>query len=457
VFSGSGVIHGRVQVELMVRCRGVLFVVFLVLMVTLGQAWPDVTSDTPERVSGPGTPFLEREDPSRPGISGRMVAAQVGLFYAKSLIEVEQRIARLAEAGVNTLIVRVFHNLGDNYYRFATVKNPSGVYFQTRYAPVVDDILRPITDIAHDHGLRVFAWMTTRHANYGFENRVALKGLLFDFEKGTMEPAEGFNLFREEVVTRLEGLYADLARYPVDGILFQDDLILKHNEGFSPEARQSFFQDSGRVTHPSLLYEGISREESGRIVVSRYTDRFWLWTRWKNLKLLGLARKLMDAARSVNPELEFAINLYYESILDPKNAMAWYSQSLETARGQPFDYFSVMAYHRQIQEELKLTRAEALDLLPRLADRAVDMVGDSSRVLMKIQVIDWKDSTLLPREETETVLRAVSRRPGTHLALVPYKPHLPTKTLLRSVLPASVDAGREEESPGQLASTDYSR
>ena len=308
--------------ELMDRCCGVLFVGFLLLMVALGQAWSDVVSASPKGGSGPGAPFLVHEDRSRPEVTERMVAAQVGLFYARNLTEVEQRIARLAEAGVNTLIVRVFHNLGDNYYRFATVKNPSGVYFQTRYAPVVDDILRPITNIAHDHGLRVFAWMTTRHANYGFENRVALKGLLFDFEKGTMEPAEGFNLFREEVVTRLERLYADLARYPVDGILFQDDLILKHNEGFSPEARQSFFQDSGRVTHPSLLYEGISREESGRIVVSRYTDRFWLWTRWKNLKLLGLARKLMDAARSINPELEFAINLYYESILDPKNAMA---------------------------------------------------------------------------------------------------------------------------------------
>lgn len=388
---------------------------------------------------------------------GMILAVQVTLFYCQNLEQVEERISRLAQAGVNTLIVRVFQNERDRPYGFATPRHLSGVYFQTRYAPVVDDVLGPVARIAHRHGLSVFAWMTTRHANYGFEDREALRGLLYHFEKRNMAPARGFNLFRQEVVTRLEGLYADLARYPIDGILFQDDLILRHNEGFSPEARHLFFQDHGYLPDPSLFYDQISREDDGRIVVSGYRDRFWVWARWKNRKLLNLAKQLMEAARRVKPDLRFAINLYYESVLDPEKGMAWYSQSLEEARSFPFDYFSIMAYHRQMQEELDLTMEETLDLMPRLTERAAQMAGDPARILMKIQVVDWKDSMLLPQEETEKVLRSVGEKPGIHIAIVPYQPDFPGDTLLRALIPPQIQTKQKGDSVGSTAMREPAR
>ncbi len=420
--------------------RRLFFFVLLFFMMTVARVWPDEAPRSLERFLQLNTASPEGFEPSNGRGSEKMVAAQVSLFYCQNLEEVEATITQLAEAGVNTLIVRVFHNEGDRPYRFATPQYSSGVYFQTQHAPVVADVLGPVARIAHRHGLRVFAWMTTRHANYGFEDRGALRGVLYDFERETLAPARGFNLFRAEVATRLEGLYSDLARYPIDGILFQDDLILKHNEGFSPEARQLFLEDRGYVSDPSLFYGEISREDNGRIVVSHYTDHFWAWSRWKNWKLMNLAQKLMDAARKVKPNLQFAINLYYESVLDPEKGIAWYSQSLEMAREYPFDYFSIMAYHRQMREELGLTMEETLNLMPRLTDRAVEMAGDPKRVLMKIQVVDWTDSRLLPQEETERVLRAVVERAEIHIAIVPYQPGLPTKTLIRSLTPPQVKA-----------------
>jgi biofilm PGA synthesis lipoprotein PgaB len=414
------------------RYRRFFCLVCVILIMTTAQAWTDGASPSRENSYQPElpSPLGGRSEGLR---TEKILAAQVSLFYGQNLDEVEGRIARLAEAGVNTLIVRVFQNEGDRPYRFASPQHATGVYFQTQYAPVVDDILAPVARIARRHGLRVFAWMTTRHANYGFEGNGALRAVLYDFETDTMVPARGFNLFRTEVVTRLTGLYSDLARYPIDGILFQDDLILRHNEGFSPEARQLFFEDHGFMSNPAQFYGEISREDDGKIVVSRYTDRFWIWARWKNWKLMNLAERLMDAGRRIKPDLQFAINLYYESVLDPEKGMAWYSQSLEMARELPFDYFSIMAYHRQMREELELTMEEALNLLPHLADRAVKMAGDPARVLMKIQVVDWNDSTLLPKEETEMALRAVGEKPGIHIALVPYQPDLPTKSLIRSL------------------------
>jgi len=372
----------------------------------------------------------------------RIVATQVSLFFCDNLKGVEEKIRQLAEAGVNTLIVRVFQNRGDRPYQFATPQHPSGVYFQTRYAPVVDDILGPVARLANRYGLRVFAWMTTRFANYGFESMDGLGAFLYDFEQKKITPARGFNLFRQEVLARLEGLYADLARYPIDGILFQDDLILGHNEGFSAEARQLFLEDHGYLPEPSILYREISADRRGRVRVS-YTDRFWTWARWKNWKILALAERLMNAARQVNPDLLFAINLYYESVLDPQKSLAWYSQSLEAARGLPFDYFAIMAYHRQIQDELDLpTLEETLDLYTRLTERALEMIGDPRRVLMKVQVVDWEDSTPLRLEETGRFLQVVGRRPGMHVAMVPYHPDSPVEEMIRSLTRSRAGAGQ---------------
>jgi len=414
-----------------------------------GQVWSEGAPGRGRETFQPRAPSSEGLPPSRPQDSRTIVATQVSLFYCENLKDVEERIGQLAQAGVNTLILRVFHNEGDRYYSFANPKCPSGVYFQTRYAPVVDDILGPVAGLAHRHGLKVFAWMTTRHANYGFEEKEGLRTFLYDFERNTTVPARGFNLFREEVVTRLEGLYSDLARYPIDGILFQDDLILRRNEGFSPEARQLFAQDHGYLPDPSLFYSGVSRDDHGRIVVSYYTNRFWTWARWKNGKLLHLAGRLMNAARNVRPNLQFALNVYYESVLDPEKGMAWYSQSLQGARELPFDYFSIMAYHRQMQDELGLTMEETLSLVPRLVEDATEMAGDPLRILMKVQVVDLKDSRVLPQEETEKVLQAVAERPGIHVALVPYQPDSPISTLVRSFKRAQVRASREGN-PGGL-------
>ncbi len=381
--------------------------------------------------------------------SDRIVAAQVGLFYSDDFKGVEEKIKHLAESGVNTLILRVFQNRGDRFYQFATPQYPSGVYFQTQYAPVVDDILGPVVQIANRYGLRVLAWMTTRFANYGFENMDGLGAFLYEFERKQIIPAQGFNLFREEVLTRLEGLYADLARYPIDGILFQDDLILKHNEGFSAEARRLFFEDHGYLPEPSILYQEISRDSRGKIRVS-YTDRFWTWARWKNRRILALAERLMNAARRVRPDLRFAINLYYETVLDPEKSLAWYSQSLELARNFSIDYFSIMAYHRQMQEEMGLpSMEETLNQFTRLAEKALEMIGDPKRVLIKVQVVDWEDSRPLPLEETERFLRVVGTKPEIHVAMVPYHPDLPMEKMIRSLTlsRARAEQGRASVQP----------
>ena len=359
----------------------------------------------------------------------RRICAQVFYFDGKNLGEVEKKVKQLKNAGVDTLIVRVFQNKGDRVYKFATPLHEEGVYFKTEYAPVVDDILEKLTEVVHRNGLEIFAWMTTRYANYGSEGNPEYRCKSYNFETKKMELARGFNLFHPDVVKRLEGLYRDLGRYPIDGILFQDDLILKHNEDFSNDAIKAFLKEFGTSPHPDLFYIDPYKSDSGKYYVKAYTDRFWTWANWKNRWLMNLARRLMEAARETNPKLKFGINLYYEAILNHSNALGWFSQTLSGALETNFDYYAVMAYHRQTMKELNMEEGKAIDLMAEVAGKAVKAVGDPAKVLMKVQILDWKGYEVIPKKEVEQILTKILEHGDVSLAFVPYIDQFPLSSI----------------------------
>jgi tetratricopeptide (TPR) repeat protein len=355
----------------------------------------------------------------------RRICVQASYFEGKTLEEVEKRIKELKNAGVNTMIVRVFQNRGDRMYPFVTGHRDEGVYFKTEYAPIVDDILGKLTEIVHRNGLDIFAWMTTRYANYGLGDSPGYRGMKYNFETKKMEIARGFNLFHPEVLKRLENLFRDLGRYPIDGILFQDDLILKHDEDFSSEANKAFLKEFGVLPDPELFYIDPYKSDAGKYYVKGYTDRFWTWANWKNRWLMNVAKRLMEASRESNPNLQFAINLYFDAVLNDLNGVAWFSQTLSGALKNNFDYYAVMAYHRQAMKNRNIEAGEAVGLMAEATRKAVKGVGDPSRVLMKVWILDWKgneavNDELAPRKEIEELLTAILNHGEVSLAFVPY-------------------------------------
>jgi len=384
----------------------------------------------------PAVSELRRKSRDEGRKAKRRICVQVSNFEGKSLQELEKRVRELKDAGVNTILFRVFQNKGDRLYQFVTARYEEGVYFKTEYAPVVDDILGNVADIVHRNGLEIFAWITTRYANYGFEGSPEYRCRSYNFETKKMEVARGFSLFHPEVLKRLEGLFRDLGRNPIDGILFQDDLILKHNEDFSTEANKAFLNEFGYMPHPDLFYIHPYRSESGKYFVKGYTDRFMSWANWKNRWLMNVAKQLMEAARESNPNLQFAINLYFEAVINDSKGMVWFSQTLSQALGKDFDYYAVMAYHRQAMKDLKIELKEAIDLMGEAAQKAVEAVGDPSRVLMKVWVLDWKKFEVLLKQEMEEVLTAILNRGEVSLAFVPYVNHSPILSLKEKWAPS---------------------
>ena len=212
----------------------------------------------------------------------RRVCAQITYLDAKNFDEVEKKVKELKKTGVDTLIVRVFQDKAERPYKFAAPRHDEGVYFKTEQAPVVDDILGKLSDIAHRNGLEIFAWITTRYVDLGLDGNPGSRCVSYNFETRRLEIARGASLFNPEVLNRLERLFRDLGRYPIDGILFQDDLILKHNEDFSTDALHAFIKELGSAPHPDLFYIDPYKSETGKYYVRAYSDRFWVWANWKN-------------------------------------------------------------------------------------------------------------------------------------------------------------------------------
>jgi biofilm PGA synthesis lipoprotein PgaB len=350
----------------------------------------------------------------------RMLAAQVLLFHCQDYADVEACIKELKRVGVNTLIVRAFQNRGDRLYGFSRPRCSKGVYFQTEHAPVVDPLLPRLVRIGHRHGLKVFAWMETRKMPLKLPDPEGSKAMGYCFEKGALEPIGMWSIFDQAVQDRLVALYEDVVRCGIDGILIQDDLVMRLCEDFSPQAVALFEKETGKALKPETLYEGTFKDSSGRWCVSRYTDTFWEWSRWKNQKLLEVAHELIRASRTANPQVEFAMNFMYESVTDPKNALAWLSQSLSESTKLPINFYAIMAYHRQIKDELNLTDAGTYEKISNMTADVLKLIDDPNKILMKVQLEDWNTGKQVPAVEADEVFRRINAEGKVSLAFVPY-------------------------------------
>ena len=187
----------------------------------------------------------------------RLLAAQFLLIEASNFKQLTQTFIKLKQAGVNTIILRVFQNMGDRPHKLAKVHSELGVYFKTELAPVVDDLVTPISELAHKHGLKLFALMTTLQCDWKITQEPELQGSGYNMSHKLIHPITSLDPFKRQARYYLADLYRDLAACDIDGILIQDDLVLRNTEGFSPEAQTVFHRDMGFPLDPSKLFKGV--------------------------------------------------------------------------------------------------------------------------------------------------------------------------------------------------------
>jgi hypothetical protein len=76
-------------------------------------------------------------------------------------------------------------------------------------------------------------------------------------------------------------------------------------------------------------------------------------------------------------------------------------------------------------KDRKIEVKEAIDLMAEVTQKTVKSVGDPSKVLMKIQILDWKSYEVLPPHEAKEILARILNQGEVSLAFFPYIEQFP--------------------------------
>lgn len=340
---------------------------------------------------------------------------QVFVLDKKYNGNIDELFDGLSEQGIDTVFLRVFHNSVDRYHYLENNDECStGVYFQTDEACVVRDVLSEAVDSARKHDMKIFAWMATRTLSFLKTPEYMEKS----FDNSGFADGYGMSIFHPEASDRVVRLFKDLAAYDIDGILFQDDFILRYREGASDHARFAYGMDTGHTLTSEKLF-GCTDGNALTKVPGGCPDVFLPWAEWKNSKMMEFYQSLKIESLKVNPDLVFAGNVYYETPLESEKGMSWYAQSIDSMLSFGFDYLAVMGYHDQIAGELKLHRNDALKLVEKIADNLTEKVVPSSRILMKVQRVSFAKNTYFGNDQIENICEMFDRYGHISRVIVP--------------------------------------
>jgi hypothetical protein len=244
---------------------------------------------------------------------------------------------------------------------------------------------------------------------------------------------------------RLVGLFRDLATNDIDGILFQDDLLLRYDEDFSFDARRLFQRLYRRDLVPARLYapDAPRLAESGKL--SAFTPEYWEFARMKADRLIELEARLAAEAKEIRPTIRVGVSFLYTAINDPKSGLAFHAQDLIRAVEEGFDYYAVTAYQTQIARDLHLTTDQVYDVIENVAGRTKALVGGPEAAVVKLQVVDWERGRVLAPEEIEAALGRVARGDAPGIALFPYRTDLPFDAIAAAL--ARIRGEEVESSP----------
>lgn len=310
----------------------------------------------------------------------------------------------LKSKGIDTVFFRVFHNSADRMHM--GLENPchdGGVYFATPYACTVADLLPEMIAYARENGIKIYAWMATRSLT--FLKTPENLSESFDANARGNVPGYGANIFTPHVRDTLKGLFNSLAEYDLDGVLVQDDFVIKYSEGADRAACEKFTKDTGIECSLNTFFT----EQNGRLIPVQ--DKHRIWSEWKAAELENLLRELRHGARLRNPDLMWAVNIYYETPIYPDRGLAWYAHDIDGLINAGADYLAVMAYHEQISSELRLTRDEMLAFMQNLASATLSHV-QPSRAVFKLQVRLFDKNRTQVRDTDIKLVRLRIKRSG---------------------------------------------
>ncbi len=325
------------------------------------------------------------------------------------------------EAGLDSVIIRLFSLPGDrDFWRRKGEENFSGVYFRTKHAPSKDIFLPEILKSAKKFGIKVFGWMTTRKSVWALNEHPEWADVYYDINsKKFRYHVDRLDIFNPAVCNYLTELLKDVPKNGLDGLLFQDDLVIRYNEGFTKSGVNGYHEFSGNETRtmPKDFFSEISFcAEDNRSYVTKFTKDYYKWQEWKNLYLISLLNNFSDELKSRNESFKVIYNCYYETIISPDKASEWLSQDISSIQKYlNVDHISIMLYHIQMCRELKKNFAD----IKKMVDAGLKNNIQSSKVVIKIQLKDWKTRKCEPSDKIEQIVRMLKDNNINNFIFVP--------------------------------------
>ncbi len=237
-------------------------------------------------------------------------------------------------------------------------------------------------------GVALWGWLIGR--KYPWLGRPELAGR--QREKGRLETSQKLDLFHPGTVTLLVSLFGELARTGVDGILIQDDLVMRDGEGLSERGVELLARRSGWPVVPADLL----RPDHPLL---------GLWTQLKCERVAEVVRQIVAAVRRENPRCQVGLNVYYEAALTPDKGREWLAQDLDLLLETGIERVYLMAYHRQMKSELALGEPENRRRFAELVARAWQKAG--RRLVVKLQGRDFDTKERIPASEMREYLALI--------------------------------------------------
>ena len=257
----------------------------------------------------------------------------------------------LARLGITVILLEM--GTGNRSGESQEIPIQGHVYFPTRWAETARDLFGELAPVAHRSGLSIFAVVSLRRMNW-VDPALGWMDRSYDGARMQFRFTPYLDIFHPAFQEYAVGLFTDLARTGIDGVLFRNDVPLGPADGFSSFALQVFERDFQTKADLSKLFPmpvsgltGTSREAQREPARHGYSPEFWRWTGWKAREMIKVTARLRRAMQSHTHALHVALEIHPEAVTDPVQALVQYGEDLLEAKRRGIDFFLVQRSSRE--------------------------------------------------------------------------------------------------------------
>ncbi|MCK5023397.1 MAG: family 10 glycosylhydrolase [Candidatus Aenigmarchaeota archaeon] len=271
---------------------------------------------------------------------------------------------KLKEDGYSIVIVQVFPD------------NEQGVFWDSKIAPVNEDLLKNAVTSAHSNGLKIWAWAKTLDTLWLYDDNDEWKVKALESDGYTYETGwyKRISPCVDEHILYLKKLFREIVTdYEIDGILLQDDLYLGGNEDFSETCREKYLSDFGEELSKDVLMK----------------DNYNVFSTWRTGYITNVISEIGNEIKSVRPEIKLAVNIYPSCVTNMQECLNDNSQNVSEIVKYA-DYIVLMAYHK--------LDGKSVNWISEITTGAIAIAG-KEKVIIKLQTVDWSTGNKLDNDE----------------------------------------------------------